>query len=256
MTSSGPSEGNEFRRSQGNSATEIEDIGLRIMQPSSSWGFTLIKWVQMENVCLWTKTKVYLQTRGAFSSVSDPVIYSQRPPWKRACISKRLAPSHHAATSHHVTSSAHICGPAVYCHYNYNCQNKSTNVSYLAAGDFYYKQVCFFCERLRILKQEAQLYVRGKCTVLAQSGCSVHWIYVPCHCPLSHIAAPHLSSWSLWLSTNVTCFLRGRGGNCGSHLALLKYVSADCWWSYLLGCFMLSVGNCEKEETLHFAIGD
>lgn len=49
--------------------------------------------------------------------------------------------------------------------------------------------VCFLCERLRILIQEARFYVCGT-TVLAQSGFSTHLVYVPCHCSLSHFICP------------------------------------------------------------------
>ena len=70
----------------------------------------------------------------------------------------------------------------------------------------------FLCERLSILNQEAQFYVCGKYTVLAQSSSSTHSVYVPCHCPLSHIAVPHLSSHSLWPSKTWR-FLQDREGN-------------------------------------------
>lgn len=51
-----------------------------------------------------------------------------------------------------------------------------------------------YLNSLRVLNQDAQFYVSGKYTVLAQSSRSTHLVYVPCHCPLSHIVVSHLSS--------------------------------------------------------------
>lgn len=136
----------------------------------------------------------------------------------------------------------------MYCHHNYDCQNKSTNVLTWQPGTFITNNwaPCFLCERLRILNQEARFYVRGKYRVLAQSSCSTHLVYDPCHCPY---CSP---SVQLIITTfqNMTWFLCDRGGNCSSHLALLRYVSTDCLRSHWLHCsyFMLPVENCENRK--------
>lgn len=41
--------GQQVLQISGNSAIKSEAIGLYITQPDSSWGFTQIKWIQMEN---------------------------------------------------------------------------------------------------------------------------------------------------------------------------------------------------------------
>ena len=155
----------------------------------SSLGFTLIKWVQMENG-LWREPRFIYKLSESFFLCFWPHRLFPATSLKRSAQLGLPTPPH--ITLH----PAHTCWPAVDCHSNYDCQKKSTNVLIWYSGTFITNNwaLCSVCERLRILHQEPQFNVCGEYTVLAQSCRSEHLLYVPCHCPLSHIAVSHLSS--------------------------------------------------------------
>ena len=123
-------------------------------------------------------SKIYLQTQRAFPLFFfffNPVIYFQRPPRNESASQSIQL---HPITLHPV----HTCRPAVYCHYNYDCQKKSTNVLIWQAGTFIInnRALCFLCERLRVLNQEVQFYSCGKYSPFWHNQAAVY-IYFMLH---------------------------------------------------------------------------
>lgn len=153
--------GNEFCRSQ-----EIQQLRMRISGCASRSQAVLgdllwlsgFRWktVGEQNQGLFTNSQ-------SFSLCFWPCHLFPATSLKQARTSKLCL-----TTPPHITlHPAHTCRPAVYCHYNYNCQKKSTNVLIWQPETFITNNwaPCFLCERLRILNQEAQFYVCGKYTV-------------------------------------------------------------------------------------------
>lgn len=133
--------GNEFCRSQ-----EIQQLRLRIS------GFTSCSQAVLGDL-FWLSgfrwKAVCEQNWGVFTnsphfpSVFDGVVYCQRPPWNEP-VSQSVCLS---TPTHIASHPAHTCWPAVYCHYNYDCQNRSTNVLIWYSGTFITKNwgpVCLF----------------------------------------------------------------------------------------------------------------
>lgn len=107
---------------------------------------------------------------------------------------------------------------------------------------------CVAClNSLRVLNQGAQFYVWSKysfCMVRLQytfSLCSMSFSFESYNC-FPSVRPIIVTFW------NMTWFLQSTGGNYSSHLALLKYVSADCLRPDLLCClyFLFSLRNWEK----------
>lgn len=82
-----------------------QGIRLYTMQPGSSQGFTVFKWGLMES-SLWTKSRFIYKLTELFLCFWPCHLFPATSV-KQACISKRLALSHHA-TSQYITSSTHM----------------------------------------------------------------------------------------------------------------------------------------------------
>lgn len=137
------------------------------------------------------------RNRGLFTNslcfLRRPPFVSRRPPRIRGCLSPPASPPEClalrlTAPAHIALQAAHTCRPAVYCHYNYDCQNRSTNVLIWYSGTFITNNwaPCFLFERFKGFKSKGRALMSAVNTQFGSSAAAAAahiLVYVPRHCP-------------------------------------------------------------------------
>lgn len=103
------------------------------------------------------------------------------PPQPPECLALRLT-----APAHITLQAAHTCRPAVYCHCNYDCQNRSTNVLIWYSGTFITNNwaPCFLFEGFKGFKSKRRALMSAVNTQFGSSAAAANiLVYVPRHCP-------------------------------------------------------------------------